>query len=78
MTDYTYAEYWNMSPSDLNPNDTITVKVVAVMGYGAHFAAYAGVDEQSTEEIATGGDKIRKEAADGLFNALTQVFTFRP
>ena len=45
------------------------MKVVALAGYVNDWAAYRGPSSWSDEDVAAGGDKISKEAAEALFYA---------
>jgi hypothetical protein len=56
-------------PIDLKPDDTLGYKIIAVIGYNGDWAAYAGLTDWTDEQVAAGGDKISKEAAEALFSA---------
>jgi len=40
----TLQEYWNSDGTDMEPDTAVSVKVVAVVGYGNDWAAYWGPD----------------------------------
>ena len=56
-------------PSELKPDDKLGFKVIAVIGTGGDWAAYYGLTSWTDEEVAAGGDKLNKEAAENLFHA---------
>jgi len=56
-------------PCELEEDDAIAVKVVAVAGYANDWAAYRGPTEWSDERVANYGEKISRLAAEGLFYA---------
>lgn len=55
---------------DAEGGTTISVKVVAVIGYADDWAAYWGPTDQSDGWIAHRGDKISRLAAEALFPAI--------
>ena len=59
----------SVRPSELKPGDVLGYKIVAVIGYGGDWAAYAGLTDWSDEEVESGGDKLSQEAAESLFSA---------
>ena len=56
-------------PWDLEPDDMLGFKVVAVMGQAHDWAAYQGLTSWTDERVASAGDKISKTAAEALFSA---------
>ena len=56
-------------PNDLQPNDLLGFKVVAVIYSGGFWAAYRGLTYWSDEQVATSGDKISEDVARSLFYA---------
>jgi hypothetical protein len=56
-------------PNELNPGDKLGFKVIAVIGYGGDWAAYYGLTCWTDEEVAEGGDKLNKDAAEKMFYA---------
>lgn len=64
-------EMRDTSPSDVQDNDAVVFKVVAVAYSGGGFwRAFRGPSEWSDQEIADHGDEIPEEAANLLFFAL--------
>jgi hypothetical protein len=77
MRALTYADYYCTRASDFAPEDTIAVKIVAVIGFGRSWAAYAGLSTWTDEQVASEGDKIRQEAAEALFPTVAAAFHWR-
>lgn len=78
MRNLTYAEYYNMRASDFAPNDTVAVKIVAVIGAGGpDWAAYLGLSDWSDEYVAESGDKLPAAAAEALFPTVAARFIYR-
>jgi len=73
----TYAQYYNMCTDEFKTNDAVAVKVVAMIGWGQSWAAYAGLSTWTDAEIAEGGDKIDRTAAERLFPTIAAGFNWR-
>ena len=56
-------------PNDLKPGDKLGYKIIAVIGNANDWAAYEGLTDWSDDEVAKGGDKLSKDAAEALFYA---------
>jgi len=56
-------------PIELKPGDVLGYKIVAVIGYGGDWAAYAGLTNWTDEEVKDGGDKLGQDVAELLFYA---------
>lgn len=54
-------------PMNLKPGSKLCYVVVAVVGDVDDWAAYAGLAGDTPEQVADGGEKIDKEAAEKLF-----------
>jgi len=76
--DLTYAEYYNMGAHEFAHNDTVAVKIVAVIGAGGNdWAAYLGLSDWSDEYVAESGDKLPAAAAEALFPTIAARFVYR-
>lgn len=76
--DLTYAEYYNMRASNFAPNDTVAVKIVAVIGAASYdWSAYLGLSHWSDEYVAESGDKLPAAAAEALFPTIAARFKYR-
>jgi hypothetical protein len=64
---YRFHNWARVRPVDLRPDDAIALRVVAVVGYGGEWAAYMGLSDWTDEDVVHQGDKILREAAEGLF-----------
>lgn len=64
-------------PADLRPDDLLTVKVVAVIGWAHDFACYAGPADWTDEDVARRGDKLGAGAAWQMFGRLFGVRHYR-
>jgi hypothetical protein len=74
----TYAEYYNMRACDFAPNDTVAVKIVAVIGAGAlDWAAYLGLSHWDDAYVAESGDKLPAAAAEAAFPTIAARFAYR-
>jgi hypothetical protein len=51
----------------------IPCKVVAVIGHSGDWTAYRGPSDWTDEQVAQSGDKITKEAAEGLFPTIRNL-----
>ena len=65
--DYTFIPYMTIRPMDIQADDVIAVKIMAVAGHGHSWAAYMGNTGQDDEDIIKNGDKINQEAAEVMF-----------
>ena len=54
---------------DIQADDCVAYKVVAIASYANDWAAYKGPSDWTDEEIALNGDKIPQKAAELLFYA---------
>ena len=63
----TFLDPYNTRPMDLKSGDKLCYIVVAVVGDVGDWAAYCGLPENTPEEIASGGQKIDRVAAERLF-----------
>jgi len=59
----------SLRPYKIEPDTCVAMKVVAVAGYANDWVAYRGPTSWLDNDVADGGDKISKEAADALFFA---------
>jgi hypothetical protein len=75
--DLTYADYYNMRADAFVPNDTVTVKIVAVIGHGEQWAAYLGLSDWTDDKVARDGDKLLAIAAEALFPTIAARFVYR-
>jgi len=64
---YTHQSFMNIRPDELEPDDVIALKVIAVASYDNDWAAYMGPTDWDDEEVITGGDKLNITAARALF-----------
>ena len=74
----TFQQYYNMRGEEFQVGDMVGVRVVAWVGYCNTWAAYSGPAGWTDRQIAMSGDKIRYEAARGLFPTLDAAFAWRP
>jgi hypothetical protein len=74
----TYGEYYNMRAHEFAANDTVAVKIVAVIGAASYdWAAYLGLPAWSDEYVAESGDKLTAAAAEALFPTIAARFKYR-
>ena len=66
----------NVHPNELQARDRIGFKIIAVIGHNNDWAAYAGLTDWSDHEVAEGGDKIDKKAAEALFPMIVRSGRF--
>ncbi len=59
----------NIVPNELQPEDELGYKIIAVIGYNNDRSAYKGLTSWSDDEVARNGDKLSKIAAKALFYA---------
>ena len=69
-------QYYNMTDELTKPDTAVTCKVVAVTGWSGDWAVYRGPADWTAEEVARQGDKIAREAAEGLFPTFRNVGLF--
>jgi hypothetical protein len=78
MRNLTYAEYYNMRADQFVPNDTVAVKIVAVIGAADYdWAAYLGESVWSDDDVARDGNKLPAAAAEALFPTIAARFVYR-
>lgn len=75
---YTYDEYRNVNPNHFKPSDMVAVKIVAVVGYGNTYAAYAGPASWPDEKVACEGNKISQTAGEMLFPSIAALHRWNP
>jgi|WetSurMetagenome_2_1015567.scaffolds.fasta_scaffold693817_2 hypothetical protein len=73
----TFGQYYNMKASQFKTDDAVSVKCVAVIGYGETWAAYMGLSSWTDAEVADGGDKMDSGAAARLFPTIAARFEWR-
>ena len=69
----TLERYYNATDALAIPDTAVPCKVVAVTGHAGDWAAYRGQSYWGDERVAESGDKIAREAAEGLFPTFRNI-----
>lgn len=60
-------DYYNATEELTVPLTAVPCKVIAITGYSGDWAAYRGPSDWTDSRVARHGDKVIREAAEGLF-----------